>query len=72
MALTITLNGEARTLAEFEASTTLDLVIAALGLKADRVAVERNGEIARRAAWNSLMVEEGDKLEVVHFVGGGL
>ena len=43
-----------------------------LGVKGDRVAVERNGEIVPRALWAGTMVGEGDRLEVVHFVGGGV
>ncbi|MGB6110813.1 MAG: sulfur carrier protein ThiS [Acidobacteriaceae bacterium] len=40
-------------------------------LKADRVAVERNGDIVARATWADVRLEDGDKLEVVQFVGGG-
>lgn len=42
-----------------------------LGLKADRVAVELNREIAVRASWDSTQLKEGDRLEIVQFVGGG-
>jgi len=35
------------------------------------VAVERNGDIAVRESWSEVRVEAGDRLEVVHFVGGG-
>jgi sulfur carrier protein len=70
--LTIQLNGQPRTLESIEDSSTLDVVIAALGLKPDRIAVELNGEIARRAAWPETAVRSHDRLEVVHFVGGGL
>jgi sulfur carrier protein len=42
-----------------------------LALKGDRVAVERNGEIAARTSWPAVMVADGDRIEVVHFVGGG-
>jgi sulfur carrier protein len=71
MALTVKLNGQARTFSGFEEHVDLASVVAELGLKADRVAVELNGEIVRRSAWGSTPVESGDKLEVVHFVGGG-
>jgi sulfur carrier protein len=67
MGLSVMLNGQVR---KFEAATLSELV-AELGLKADRVAVERNGEIAARADWAGVRLAEGDKLEVVHFVGGG-
>jgi thiamine biosynthesis protein ThiS len=42
-----------------------------LGIKADRIAVERNGEIARRSEWATTPVQNGDRLEIVQFVGGG-
>lgn len=42
-----------------------------LNLKEERIAVERNQEIVRRADWASTPVQEGDALEIVHFVGGG-
>lgn len=41
------------------------------GYRADRVAVERNGEILPRAAWAAARLEDGDRLEIVSFVGGG-
>lgn len=40
-------------------------------LKADRVAVEHNGVIAPRTTWAQVQVDAGDRLEIVHFVGGG-
>jgi sulfur carrier protein len=49
----------------------LDAVIAALELKPDRIAVELNGEIVRRAAWPETSIRSNDRLEIVHFVGGG-
>jgi len=42
-----------------------------LQLKVDRVAVEHNGKIVPRANWTRVHLENGDKLEVVQFVGGG-
>ncbi len=71
MALTVWLNGRERTLAGVEDGADLASCVAELGLKADRIAVELNGEIARRNAWAQSEVRAGDKLEVVHFVGGG-
>jgi sulfur carrier protein len=67
--LTFQLNGQPRSLE----TTTHQLadVITALELKSDRVAVELNGEIVRRSAWGETAVSNGDRLEVVHFVGGG-
>lgn len=67
----VQMNGNRRDLPDLEAPVTLALLIEALQLKADRVAVELNGEIAPRTAWARSMVNSGDKLEIVHFVGGG-
>jgi thiamine biosynthesis protein ThiS len=64
----ITLNGEPR---DFPDGLTLAALIAQLGMKADRVAVELNLEIAPRSSWETTLLKDGDKLEIVHFVGGG-
>jgi len=71
MALTVTLNGQEHSFTELSDGATMGQVLMDLGLKPDRIAVEHNGEIARRTAWDSIPVNSGDKLEVVHFVGGG-
>jgi sulfur carrier protein len=68
MGLSVILNGNVR---ELDSATTLVELVAELGLKADRVAVERNGEIVPRDTWIEVILRPGDKLEVVHFVGGG-
>jgi sulfur carrier protein len=72
MALKLILNGHDRELVGLDAGATLAQVVGELGLKADRVAVERNGEIAPRGTWDGVRMQSGDKLEVVHFVGGGM
>ncbi len=69
--LTIQLNGHTRNLPELTSPADLASVIAALGLKADRIAVELNSEIISRSSWPQTEVAEGDRLEIVHFVGGG-
>lgn len=71
MSLTVTLNGHHRSFDSLSPSATLDQLIAELGLKNDRVAVERNGEIVPRTQWSETALSESDRLEVVHFVGGG-
>lgn len=71
MPLTLILNGQPRTFDALSQPASLDAVIAALGLKGDRVAVEHNGEIVPRSAWPETGVAPEDRLEVVHFVGGG-
>jgi sulfur carrier protein len=67
----IQLNGAPKVLEALEDPAGLVTVVEALGLKTDRVAVERNGEIVRRGAWEATEVRAGDRLEIVHFVGGG-
>jgi sulfur carrier protein len=69
--VTLQINGKNRSFPGLSSAASLADLIAALELKADRVAVELNGEIAPRMQWGSLTVKEGDKVEVVHFVGGG-
>jgi sulfur carrier protein len=49
----------------------LDFLVSELGLQSDRVAIEHNGAIASRPNWKQTVLNEGDRLEVVHFVGGG-
>jgi len=70
-ALIVQLNGQQRTFADLAAPTTLDRLIEALDLKADRIAVEHNGDIAPRTTWATVSVTQNDRLEIVHFVGGG-
>jgi sulfur carrier protein len=72
MSLTLTVNGQAREFAGLTPPAPLAEVIAAMNLKGDRIAVEHNGEIAQRARWGEISVLSGDRLEIVHFVGGGL
>ncbi|HEY3990265.1 MAG TPA: sulfur carrier protein ThiS [Acidobacteriaceae bacterium] len=67
----IVLNGQPRTVSIDSQATTLEALITVLGMKSDRIAVERNGEIVRRTEWAATSVRSGDRLEIVHFVGGG-
>ena len=61
-------NGEDRA---FENQLTLQGLVEQLGMKADRVAVELNRDIVPRDQWARTELVEGDRLEIVHFVGGG-
>jgi sulfur carrier protein len=72
MPLTLILNGQTRTFPGLGESDNLESLVSELGLKGDRVAVERNGEIAPRSTWVGVTLNEGDRVEVVHFVGGGV
>lgn len=71
MSLTLILNGQSRSFPTLSSSSNLDELVAELGLQGDRVAVEHNGAIVPRASWAQTVLDEGDRLEVVHFVGGG-
>jgi sulfur carrier protein len=64
----IIVNGREQTFAPI----TLALLIEQLGMKQDRVAVEVNRNIVPRAEWTATNLAEGDQLEIVHFVGGGV
>jgi thiamine biosynthesis protein ThiS len=69
-ALDLHINGRPRSLAAADPSM-LDRILDLLELRGDRIAVEHNGEIVPRTAWNQTQVRSGDRLEIVHFVGGG-
>ena len=62
------INGGEKT---FDGPPSLARLIEQLGLKGDRVAVELNREIVPRGQWAETQLKDGDRLEVVHFVGGG-
>lgn len=64
----ITINGQER---EVPDQLTLDGLIDHLALAAERLAVELNREVVRRANWPHTALTEGDRVEIVHFVGGG-
>ena len=61
-------NGETRSL---EGVTDVAALVAALGLDGRKVAVERNLEIVPRSAYDRTALEDGDRIEIVHFIGGG-
>jgi len=64
----VTVNGEVETLAQV--CNVADF-LTARGHDAQRVVVERNGEILPRECFSQTTLSEGDRLEIVHFVGGG-
>lgn len=66
--MTIHLNGEQR---EVPDGLTLAGLIDWLELPADRVAVERNLEVVKKADWDETRIGNGDRLEIVRMVGGG-
>lgn len=64
----VVVNGEER---EVEKNLTLSALLNHLELPSERIAVELNREVVRRADWEKIEIKDGDKLEIVHFVGGG-
>jgi sulfur carrier protein len=62
------INGEEKSFAD---SLSLAQLVELLGMKGDRVAVELNREIVPRTQWSNTLLKDGDRLEIVHFVGGG-
>ena len=64
----LTLNGEER---RFEGASDIAGLVLLLGLDARKVAVERNLAIVPRSLWRATSLAEGDRIEIVHFVGGG-
>jgi thiamine biosynthesis protein ThiS len=65
------LNGQTREFEHLAPGSNLQDLIGELGLKGDRVAIEHNGNIVSRAEWTDARLADGDRLEIVHFVGGG-
>jgi sulfur carrier protein len=64
----LTINGEMR---ETPGVTTIAALVRALGLDPRKVAVERNLEIVPRSTYAREPVADGDRIEIVHFIGGG-
>jgi thiazole synthase len=64
----VTINGEDRRL---DGALSVRDLLTSLGLDATRIAVERNLEIVPRSQYDEVSISDGDKLEIVHFIGGG-
>ena len=64
----LVLNGEPR---EFKRASTVPALVETLGLDVRKVAVERNLEIVPRSLYLATGLSEGDRIEIVHFIGGG-
>jgi len=64
----LTVNGEER---RFKALGDIAALVAALGLDVRKVAVERNLEIVPRSLYATTPLSDGDRIEIVHFIGGG-
>ena len=64
----LTINGETR---GFSDVADVAALVVALGLDTRKVAVERNLEIVPRSAYAKTTLADGDRIEIVHFIGGG-
>lgn len=64
----IVLNGDP---AEAEDGSTVETLLLRLGISRERVAVELNADIVPKADYEKRLLSDGDKIEIVHFVGGG-
>lgn len=67
--MNLIINGEDR---QFDSALTIITLLERLGMKPDRVAVELNRELVPRERWTATHLGDDDKLEIVHFVGGGI
>ena len=66
--MNVTINGEQRAI---DAPTTVESLLRDLGFDTRKVAVERNLEIVPKSTYGSVPLGDGDRLEIVHFIGGG-
>jgi sulfur carrier protein len=64
----VIVNGESKQVID---STNLFELLKSLDLPTERVAIELNKEVVRRKYWETTDVKDADKIEIVHFVGGG-
>ncbi len=71
MPLNLLVNGAHRHFETLRPGSNIGNLVEALELKSDRVALEHNDEIAPRSRWNQTLLSDEDKIELVHFVGGG-
>lgn len=62
------INGDSR---EFADGLTVSALVDELAMRGDRLAIELNRDIVPRARWTETTLKDGDRLEIVHFVGGG-
>lgn len=67
-AMKITVNGEDR---HFDAPLSIAGLLVNLGIEGGKVAIERNLEIVPKSAYETIGLSDGDRIEIVHFIGGG-
>ena len=64
----VLVNGEKK---EFADGLSLEQLVNELMLPGVRIAIEVNGTVVRRGDWTEATLNDGDRVEIVHFVGGG-
>lgn len=64
----VTINGEKM---RFDRALTVEELIRSLGLEPRKIAIERNLEIVPKSRFDATALADGDRLEIVQFVGGG-
>jgi sulfur carrier protein len=69
--MNLRINGDDRIFPDSTSPFTLASLVESLGMKSDRVAIELNRNIVSRESWGQTLLKDGDRLEIVHFVGGG-
>lgn len=65
----IEVNGESH---DVPAALTIGELVHHLALARERLAIELNQRVVRRADWQQTVLKQGDRVEIVHFVGGGI
>lgn len=65
----LTINGEVQA---FEAPMTVAALLARLAIDRRKVAVERNLALVQRGSFDTVLLEDGDRIEIVAFIGGGM
>jgi len=68
MAVTLTINGESR---QLDGPQSISALLTGMGLDPAKIAVERNLEVVPKSLYERTTVADGDRLEIVHFIGGG-
>ncbi len=66
--MNILINGETR---QFEESKTITDLVADLGLEPKMVLIEHNGTALHRSEWNTYLLSEGDRIEILQVAAGG-
>jgi thiazole synthase len=64
----LTINGEEKT---YDEDLTVEMLLGKVGLDSKKIAIERNMEIVPKSAYTQTNLTDGDRLEIVHFIGGG-